>query len=1145
MKETRLKGTGPVAKPIRAWILLFAVFLLTAAAFGQSDRGTISGYLTDPSDVIIPNVEVLLTNEATGQRTVVQTNESGFFRAPNLVAGFYSVAVEAAGFKRFTQTRLKLDAASNATVNIRMELGQVTESVDVVASAAQVQSESAQVGRVVETRQIQDLTLNGRNPIYLALLKPGVRGGALSNFAPDSHTDGGFTINGARNDEGVITVDGAIASRTRSKGAMFGGLNVETIAEVQILTANYNAEFGRASGGQIRFISKSGTREFHGGLWEFFRNDALDANSWSRNLSGGDFAKSPNPFRFNQLGYNIGGPIYIPGKWNQERNKAFFFVSQEWLRWRRYQTNNGTVPSAAMREGDFSELLNPSNPFFGRSRVITDPATGAPYPNNVIPQSQLSSNGLALLRAFPDPVAGFQLGTSNWTASRPNPTDTRKDTYKVDYMLSEKHNISFRGSHFEWETVTPFRGTFDRVQLNHRRPGDNGVINLSSVLSPTWINEFSFAASIDRNFMRVPAGTAASRSTYGINYPYIFPGSKDMEDKIPTIEILNFTTLDGGPYPAFSSGPIYTWSDNMTRILGNHTLKFGTFIEYSGQNDYDQINVSNNIPGASNNQNGKFAFSDVGNPLTTGVAVANAALGRFDTYSEISQRAYTPWRGLGVDLYIQDGWKVSQKLKVDYGVRYQLWKPWYSLWNNAAIFLPQYYDTSQRAVVNRQFGFIESGDPYNGIVLPGDGWPSEAIGRVTAASDPQFDRLFRGGPRGFSQTHKNVFAPRFGIAYSVDPKTAVRMGVGMFHNRAVLNDSTLHGGNPPIQTMVGVSNGSADAPAGTSGRQYPFMMTSQDPVFKHPIAWNWNFTVQRSIWGGMTVEAAYVGRRGYYLQRIRNINQLLPGTLTANPGANPDSLRPYSGLGIIRLAENGGSSSYHGFQLQAERRFSSGLGFGVAYTWSKLIDNAQDKGTVLPNAYDDSGFRGVSDNSREHVLIINYVYELPFLKSNRSLLGKMAGGWELSGVAQFQSGQPLSVSRGDDIAGVGPGSGNQFWNVNGNPILSSGEQAFSNSNTDRNFWFDPTVFSRPAAGTFGNAGRNILTGPGFIDISLGVRKNFTIAEGKQIQFRTEFFNLPNHPNWSNPTTDPTSGSFGRVQGKTGERNLQLALKFMF
>ena len=308
------------------------------------------------------------------------------------------------------------------------------------------------MSKTIEAKQIQDLMLNGRNPINLALLKPGVRGGAggsLNSFQPDSLSSGGFNINGSRTDENLITIDGAIATRTRSSGAVIGTLNVDTVQEIQVLTASYLPEYGRSSGGQLRFVTKSGGHTFHGDVFEFYRDEGLDANSWERNSSPLPEQNSKAaPFNFNQFGYDIGGPIFIPGKFNTNKDKLFFFWAQEWIRYDREDTFARTVPTAAMREGDFSELLNPANPFFGRVVVIRDPVTGQPFPGNVIPRDQLSENGMALLNTYPTPTPGFQRGANNWIGTSPNPRDTRKDTLRLDFMPNSKNTFSLRGSLF-------------------------------------------------------------------------------------------------------------------------------------------------------------------------------------------------------------------------------------------------------------------------------------------------------------------------------------------------------------------------------------------------------------------------------------------------------------------------------------------------------------------------------------------------------------------------------------------------------------------------------------------------------------------------------------------------------------------------
>ncbi len=1129
---------------VRRFGHICCALLFTLSLHAQLDRGQISGFVKDPSGAAVTGAAVIIENEATRQETRIQTNESGYYQAPNLVTGLYTITVEAAGFKKVSESRVKLDAASTATVDVTLLVGGVNETVNVIASAAQLQTDSAQVGRVVELKQIEDLTLNGRNPLYLPLLLPGVSGTNIDKFDPDGLGNGGFTINGGRTDENLITVDGAIAIRTRAAGAIIGTLNVDTVQEVQVLTADYSAEYGRSSGGQIRYITKSGGHDFHGALWEYFKNDALNTNTWARNATGVAANSVPVPYRFNEFGYALGGPVYIPRKYNSDRNKLFFFSSVEWIKFHQYSTSSGVVPSLAMRQGDFSELLNPKNTFFGKTRVINDPTTGAPFPGNIIPKNRLSPNGIALLNAYPAPTPGLNIiGATNWFQSGPDPRNSFQNTFKIDYHINDKNTFSARGTEFQFDEIQPFRGTFNLVQLHSNRPNYTGVMSLATTLSPTLINEAAFSASVDRNFNDVANNGRYDRTQYGINYAYLFPGTKDIANKIPTVSLANFSTLDGGPYPAFSSGPIFVWTDTVTKIAGNHTLKFGIYIEHSGQNDRDQVQ-SGSSPGSTNNPNGQFTFLDTGTTASTGVAVANAALGLFNTYGEVGKKDYTIYRATATEIFVQDGWKINSKLKLDVGIRYEHWPPWSSVWGNIASFNPRYFDQSKAAVVDRKGGFIISGLPYNGITLPGDGFNAGAIGRVPIASSTSLGYLFHGLPDGLAQTN-NLIDPRMGIAYQINTKTVFRVGGGAFHNRIVLNDSSLLGGNPPLQLTAAVSNGLADAPGGSGAAalSYPLIATMQDPVNRAPIAWNWNGTLQRELPLGMTLEAGYVGRAAYHLTRARNINSLQPGTVQANPGVNVDALRPYSGYSQITLFENAAQQNYHGLQAKLDRRFHSGLGFGVAYTWSKSITNADGKAEALFNPFNASVSRGPSTLDRTHVLVLNYIYDIPFLKNNQSVFGKVLGGWEVSGISQFQSGLAVAVLGTTDQAGVGSGNGAQPYNVVGNPNISN--QVFSISNGDQNFWFNPAAFALPAAGTFGNGGRGIIRGPGTEISNFAVRKNFTVRERMRIQLRGEAFNVFNHPNWNNPNVTPTSSSFGRIQSKTGNRDIQVALRFEF
>jgi len=383
-----------------------------------------------------------------------------------------------------------------------------------------------------------------------------------------------------------------------------------------------------------------------------------------------------------------------------------------------------------------------------------------------------------------------------------------------------------------------------------------------------------------------------------------------------------------------------------------------------------------------------------------------------------------------------------------------------------------------------------------------------------------------------------MFQPRLGLAYAFNPKTVFRSGLGLFYNRAMINRDTALGGNAPFQVQQAVVNGSIDAPGGATRRDFPLVVTAQDPVFDMPRAWNWNVTVERELPLQTTVEIGYVGRRGLHNQRKRNINQLQAGTLQANPGVNPNALRPYLGYGPIGLAENSGRSQYHGLQVSVERRMTNGLHAGVGYTFSRTTDDSSSLTDVLPNSYDDGAYWGISDLDRTHVLIANWIYELPFLRGG-SPTSRALGHWELTGVYQFQSGAPFSVRSSDDFAGVGPGSGNQFWNLVGDPDIDRTEF------TTRAAWFNPAAFARPAAGTFGVQARNELRNPHTWNLDIGVRKVVPLRGRHRLELRAEAFNALNHPNWSAAGSNPTTGSFGFVTSKTSERVLQLSTKYMF
>ncbi len=1126
---------------------LAALALLVAAprpSAAQLERGSVSGTVVDQQGGVVPGVTVTATSLQTRQARTVVTDASGFYSLAQLTPGQYDISAELDGFKKSNRAEVQLDASASITIGFTLEPGALTEVVTVTSDAAALQTDVT-LRKTVEAKDIEQLSFNGRNPIGVAGLKAGVIGGSFNNYGFSSLSNGGYNINGSRSDENNITIDGATAIRTRSSGAAVGVQNVDAIQEVQVLTANYMPEFGRASGGQIRMVTKSGGQRYSGSASYFMRDDTLQANTWGRNRSTNALENSgPAPFDYKQYGYSFGGPI--PG--TMAKDKLFFFGAQEWVNFLAVQNSVVTVPTEAMRRGDFSELLNPANGFFSGTRTITDPQTGQPFPGNVIPANRLSQTGLALLNAYPLPTPGFRQGSANAILSSPNPQDQRKDNLRLDYRLNANNQFTYRYSRYNWVAVDAFRGGMTFARTDWDRPNQTQTASWTSTIKNNLINEFSYTFSKDDVFINVFTEDGVyQRSRYGINYPYIFQ-EKEILDKVPTVQIAGFSTIDGGPYPSSSSGPIHTVSNVTTMVKGRHTLKAGVSFEYSGEDDFDQINVSA-TPGGTNNQNGLFAFLDSRGATAggTGLAVANTALGAFSDYAELGQRNFTQWRSLATDVFVQDSWKPRDDLTVEGGVRWVYWPPWYSTTNNISNFDPRFYDSANAAVMSRTTGRLISGPRYNGVVLPGDGFEGDAA-NSPIASNPAILALFRGEPRGFSQTHANAFEPRLGVSWSVNDKTVVRASGGVFHNRVTLNDSTLLGGNVPFQPQVTIANGSADNPGGgtVGSADLPFAINGQDPVFKHPTAYTFAAGMQREVPFGFTLDVTFVARRGLYLQRERNINQLRAGTIQANPGVNIAALRPYQGYGAIRISENSGDSTYKSLQISADRRYSKGLKVGFAYTLGESVDDGSDKRNVLWNTYDDTNFFGNSSFDRRHVVNVYYIYDLPFFRDQQSMVGKLLGGWQLSGASFFRTGTPFSIVRTNDIAGVGEGSNGQPVDLVGD-VTANASQSFSAGNgNDQNFWFNPAAFANQAAGTFGNAPRNLIYGPGQQQWDIALFKNFGLGGSSKVQFRAEVFNFINHANLNGPSTDITNANFGRSTSKSDDRrDIQLSLRFLF
>ena len=1168
---------------VKAILVLSVCLLLSGALFAQSDLGTISGFVKDPSGGTIAGAKVKIQNKSGVERQAT-TNESGYYTITNVPAGLYTVSVEAAGFQRFQSNEDKLDPSANLVVDAALIVGSSSQTIQVSASAVQLQTESASVQELVTRQQIDALEINGRNPIFMANLVPGTRGGTLANLS-FNFTQGPSNINGARTPESLITYDGAPAVRTRSNGTSIGAADLDSTQEIQILTADYAPEYGRSSGGQIRITSKAGTQDFHGAAYEYVRNTVFDANPWQRNAVPATTGVTA-PIHYNQFGYNIGGPFYIPNHFNTDKTKVFWYWGEEWVRYIFTDTNALTVPTLKMRNGDFSELLDPNNIFYHKTVVIMDPKTGLPFPGNIIPApgtattgSAASPNGLGILKAYPLPNLTTPInGNQNWFFSAQHPQYQRKDTTAVDINLSENQRLRLRRVYFTFWEYQPLDGGTNETPKFFNRPNQTNSIDYVWTISPTKVNEVLLTASKDNVHIPVDQAHFLDRTTVGLNYPYIFPTGKEIQNRIPSVNMSAFSGLSGGPYPSHSAGPIITMSDSFTWIKGNHTFKFGGLYEYDGENDNDEINVQA-CNTCTNNQNGQFLFSDNGGKFvrpgytlaSTGAAAANAALGLFDSYSEIGPRAYTVFRGSMWEGFGQDSWKVRQNLTVTYGLRYSVIVPYHAIWNNMIVFDPSLYNPANAVTVDPKTGLI-TGTPtiaqlYNGMVIPGSGFPASATGRVAAASTGLYNGLFHNVPNRYSDIQWGDVQPRLGIAYQLNNKTVLRAGGGRFFTRLGVSDSIFLGGNPPFQPNASVSFGSADNPGGSGTNNVPLVVTTQSKAFKNPEAWAWNFTVERELFWNSFVSVGYVARRGVHLQRESDINQPTLAEAAANPGVNINAIRPYKGFGSIRETDNVANSIYNSLQIAWNRRFSNGLQFGVSYTLSKSMDNGSNQRDVVPDTYDTSMLWAPSEFDARHIVIINYLYQLPFFRNQKGFAGRTLGGWQISGITQFQTGLPCSVAAANDYAGVGLdsnfgcGVNGQYWAVNGNPKIigtfGPSGQWFATTNPD-----GTPIFTAPAAGTFNTQRvRDLIYQPGYQNWNMGLFKTIPVNERFRFQFRAEAYNVWNHPNWcgnsgcsgtTNIGLNPTNAAtFGKVLSKgsgssgQGERNLQLSLRLEF
>ena len=1194
--------------------MVASAFLFCLSTWAQ-DTATIVGTVTDSSGGVIPSAKVTASNPAKGFSRELTTNTAGDYTAAKVPIGDYVVSVEVAGFQKLVRSGIPLTVGQTLRVDLQLKVGQTTQEVTVAGNVPRVETETAAVSDVVTGTQIADLELNGRNFVQLALLVPGA---APANYLNTSsvgvYSNTAISFNGGRYEYNNWELDGGNNADEGSSVTLDTYPSLDTIAEFRISTSSYGAEMGKHAGATIEVATKSGTKNFHGETFEYLRNDHLDASDWfvnrqrwdgldvQRDCHGnpaGPCNAPKRPLKWNDYGYNFGGPFYIPGHYNTDKSKTFFFWSQNWRSQREGTVVSASTPTARMRGGDFSECdpASPNyNPVLVNSGCVlpTNPTTGNLFPGQIVP---VDPNARALLAAF---VPLPNNGVVGYFATPSVPTDWRQEQIRVDQNVSEKTRVFVRYTQDAWnKTQIPAWGysTVDSVESQFTAPGKSAVLNLTRSFKPNLMNEFVVAYSVNHlTWISAPgpgspAGSLDKRSTWTADN---FFAPNRANPLLPSFQVgggtpFPFVASDAGNVPWHNSNPIITWKDNLVFTRGQHSLKLGVFFEDYRKNEQFGFETQ-----------GYLAFFP-GTPISTGNALADMDLGLIGSYQEGTRTVNGQpvggylkghWQMTDFEPYVQDDWKVNRKLSLNLGLRYYLFSRIHDVSNPTtdSNFLPNLYDPAKQAQLDSKGNLVPStGRTYqtygNGLVACGTG----------------------GIPQGCSLPSYSTLAPRFGFAY--DPwgtgKTVIRGGYGIYYEMGNGDESNTEGtqGNPPASVAPTAFNikGYQNIMPGAIGPVGMIALPYREPWGSTQ---QFSLGIQHEFPGSNLLGVSYVGALGRHLARSRDADQIpigvgmmkapelagrIPGcdgagncdvqyVLTHNEVPNTYFL-PFRGYQDILMKENTVVSSYSSLQVSFHHTIGQGLTFQASYTWSRTIDDAS--ATWSHSSVDDSNlsrWRATSDLNRTQVLVMNYVYALPFFKTASNRVARnVLGGWRVSGITSFFTGTPIDLGCG--VIGFGNGIGTPTVRCNSlAPVrIKKGiddDPQFGPTPT----WFDGNTFAQPLEsqlradgepGMFGYMGRNPLTGPGRNNWDMALLKNFQSpwfgGEHSILQLRWETFNTFNHPQWQyvniscngSPNADGTP-AFGRpcgghdynlgngqVNSAWPSRIIQLGLKLIF
>ena len=938
------------------------------------NSGTFLGTVVDPSGATVPSVNVRLLQTATNAVRETTTAANGSYSFLDMPAGTYTLEFQAGGFRKEVRNGLTLSAAQSLRVDAMLTLGSVNDEVVVQSKVAEVEASTANVGSTIFGSQVRELALNTRSFTQLMTLQPGVASSQSQQPGFGSNTSVPFSFNGAGQSSNNWLVDGSRNIDTYN-GNNVTMINLDAIAEVRIERNAYSSDYGRNSGAQINVITKSGTNDFHGSLFEFFRNDVLDARNF--------FASTKPERRYNNYGGTIGGPI--------KKDKLFFFLSNEYRRIiQSAGTRTAIVPTPAQLNGNFAG-----------GRPIKDPTTQIPLANNQIPASMLDPNAVSFLKTYyAPPTPGFQQGALNFTSSAPDSTKYRSGLGRVDYNVSPtlslfgRYNIDSTrlGSPFGLFSTNPMPGS---AASSEAWIADTGNFSATWTARPNLLNEFTTAwFHLSMAISMLPS--AARSVDPSLNVPRIFDTATDSSAYIPSITMGQGYASIAVSWPQNISGYTYEIFDNLSYISGTHTFKFGGYL------DRENKTQDNSNP----NNNGTFSFTGA----ASGDALADMLLGDAFQYTENSAHLSGSLRYFNTAAFAQDQWRATPRLTLTYGLRYEFFQPEQDNAGTISYFDPTRFNPAQAAQV-RSNGQIVAGTQNfgNGIVMAGKNSPYE------------YEIV--------NPSHFN-FSPRVGFAYSLtkDNLTVLRGGVGRFFDRWPQYASSARN-NYPFNQSVSIFNTSFSNPAEGALRVFPIALTNFSSPWDIPELQKWSLGIQRQLPAGILLDASYVGSHGTHLLMSEDINQPIASAVVGSGLISPNAVRPYPGFAAINTYQTSGNSTYHSLQVSVVKRMASGISFEGSYTWSKNLDDL----ATPPNYYAPlSANREIASYDRTHVLTASYIWEIPFAHRLSGFKAKVLDGWQISGITSIESGNPLTPLITSDRAGTG--DGNQRPNVNG-PIM--------------------------------------------------------------------------------------------------------------